>query len=90
MCAVLLPALDDEAAFADNIKFEEMDGGTVHVSMLAAVGPLCTSSAIGVLPALSRPPSSKTYARGRGGNAAIAVVEKPRRRGKGSEGGDSI
>jgi hypothetical protein len=44
VCALLLPALDDEAASAGDSKFEEMDGDTVHVSLLAAATPLHTSS----------------------------------------------
>lgn len=49
MCAVLLPALDDEDASIGDIKFEEMDGDTVHVSLLVAAAPLCTSSITVVL-----------------------------------------
>jgi hypothetical protein len=33
-------------------------------------------------PLWSRPPSPKTYARGRGGDAAIAVAERPRRKAR--------
>jgi hypothetical protein len=39
VCALLLPALDDEAASAGDSKFEEMDGDAAHVSLLAAAHP---------------------------------------------------
>jgi hypothetical protein len=55
--AARLPALDDEAACTGDINFEEMDGGAIHVSLLAAAVHLCTSSAtVELRPREVRPP----------------------------------
>ena len=48
MCALLLhsPALDDEAAAAGDVEFEEMDGGVVHVPGLPPVPASCLPSGL--------------------------------------------
>jgi hypothetical protein len=79
---LLLSALDDEASSAGGIKFEEMDGNTVRVSLLAAAVPLYflrhsgvealggEAAAIGVLPALVASTFAKDLCTGRGEGAA--------------------
>ncbi|CAD6266507.1 unnamed protein product [Miscanthus lutarioriparius] len=48
MCALLLrsPALDEEAAAAGDVEFEEMDGGAVHVPGLPPVPASCLPSGL--------------------------------------------